>query len=74
MGMQRISVDVYYSHEGAVDLGKEFVELAKSKGASPSAASVVNHPGADDEATTDLLAAPEPTPEPTPEPAAPEAP
>ena len=43
MGTQRIAIDVYYSHEGAVAAGQEMVELAKSKGMTPSAASVTNH-------------------------------
>lgn len=56
MGMQRLSIDIYHSHEGVVDLGREFVEAAKAKGMTPSFAKVVNHPGEADEATTDLLA------------------
>ncbi len=56
MGLQRLIVDVFYSHEGAVAAGKEIVETLKSKGMTPMVASVVNHPGHDDESTTDLLA------------------
>jgi hypothetical protein len=57
MGTQRITIDGYGTHDEAVRAGKAALEAAKATGLpSPHVATVTNHPGGDDESTTDLLA------------------